>query len=122
MSFWNDRVWRSDKRFPPRIDTRPTVFTSPLFLAHYAVGFLLFGKIYRDAKRWRTRVCSCFFLLGAGSYLHSSSQTHTKAVIKEGERIHLHALHKKALLAENPGASIRVDTGNGTRELLEGDM
>ena len=56
MSFWNERVWRSDKRFAPRLDTRPTVFTQPLFLAHYAIGFLLFGKIYRDAKRWRTRV------------------------------------------------------------------
>lgn len=49
-------------------------------------------------------------------------QTHTKAVIKEGERIHYHAMYKKQALEVNPGATIRVDTGSGMRELIEGDM
>jgi hypothetical protein len=52
-------------------------------------------------------------------------QTHAKAVIKEGERIHYFALQKQAAAATATPAErelLRVVTPHGTRELIEADL
>ncbi len=70
-----------------------------------AAGLALSCKIYRDAKRWKTR-------------------THTKAVIKEGERLHHLSLQKQQAGALEPAARahLRVVSPHGSRELLEVDL
>ncbi len=76
MSFWGENVWRSDKRFPLRTELRPNVAFQPLFIAHYVIGFLLFGKIYRDAKRWRTRVFATLPACWRGGLTLRSADAH----------------------------------------------